>query len=696
MTTTTYQYSGPGFNYTYLGGPPGDGANLTGTVTFNIDTTGLTGWYGAAATQLFEPITSDPIVDVTLSSGSYSGSLSTGTPLNGGPLFYLQNDVITQWYVNFVSGGVDYFTENWPIYTEDSLFVGYPVGQSGTGEIFGVGSWTVAASPPPPPPTITSATINNPASPTVISGSGVAGDTVTLYVDGSSTPAGSGTVDSNGLFHIAISNTSNGAIQSVAGTQTDPQGQTSAQSSPFGFVGALPAATDPNFNFETLRQWCFSYAALKGDDPIADPGQYLSDAFKASNLIRAGYPANTVAASAEYYFISLQAFRPGGGGFNELGLLPADLATKFTALALDFNLFGTVVYGSGGPAQWTYQQLQLLITTKLFGGQGNNQYPPALFSFGEVGAVVQGWLDAQDGAWQGIAGDPTIYDRTSSVGVSNITVDGANVQIVSGPRVPDTSESIFVYDRLAGRPLVVGDGNNFILELVRNQTIRMGDGNNFLLLDGGGNHITADNGSNFIGGATGNDLIWLGDGNNIVIGGPDDKIFARNGNNVITTGADSQIRVGDGSDTITAGDRSKIWADNGNDLIHSGAGSSLWLGDGNDTVYAGANNSITLGNGNDLVYMGADDKLTLGHGSDTVVIGVNPQSTSIGSELINGFNPSRDQITFSAALFTSFASMMADAKQVGHDTVISYNAQDSVTLRGVSLNSLTASNFHFT
>jgi hypothetical protein len=37
----------------------------------------------------------------------------------------------------------------------------------------------------------------------------------------------------------------------------------------------------------------------------------------------------------------------------------------------------------------------------------------------------------------------------------------------------------------------------------------------------------------------------------------------------------------------------------------------------------------------------------------------------------------------------------ADAKQVGPNTVITYDAQDTITLTGVSLSSLHASDFHF-
>ena len=50
-------------------------------------------------------------------------------------------------------------------------------------------------------------------------------------------------------------------------------------------------------------------------------------------------------------------------------------------------------------------------------------------------------------------------------------------------------------------------------------------------------------------------------------------------------------------------------------------------------------------------------------------------------------------LQFNHALFVNYAAAMADTKQVGLDTVITYDANDSVTLTGVAASHLTASNF---
>ena len=50
---------------------------------------------------------------------------------------------------------------------------------------------------------------------------------------------------------------------------------------------------------------------------------------------------------------------------------------------------------------------------------------------------------------------------------------------------------------------------------------------------------------------------------------------------------------------------------------------------------------------------------------------------------------------FNASLFANFAAAMADASQVGSNTVFTIDANDTVTLDFVNKSSLTASNFHF-
>jgi len=146
---------------------------------------------------------------------------------------------------------------------------------------------------------------------------------------------------------------------------------------------------------------------------------------------------------------------------------------------------------------------------------------------------------------------------------------------------------------------------------------------------------------------------------------------------VTPTSGGGTITVGNGNDTVTGGDRDAITA-----------------GNGNDTVYAGANDAVTLGNGNDT-YAGASDLITLGTGNDTVAFAVSPSPAAIGNETVNGFNPAHDVIDFNVALLANYMAVMGATTQVGLDTVIQVDTNESVTLTNVIASTLSSNNFHF-
>jgi serralysin len=142
---------------------------------------------------------------------------------------------------------------------------------------------------------------------------------------------------------------------------------------------------------------------------------------------------------------------------------------------------------------------------------------------------------------------------------------------------------------------------------------------------------------------------------------------------------------------VTAGPGSRIKLGNGNDTVNPGANSTATLGNGNNTVFGDQNDTIIVGNGNNLLIAAPGDVWTVGKGQDVFAFG-----TGFGNNTINNFNTSRDVLQFSPALIANYAAAMADTKQVGHDAVISVDAQDTVTLNGVMASQLTASNFKFT
>jgi hypothetical protein len=87
----------------------------------------------------------------------------------------------------------------------------------------------------------------------------------------------------------------------------------------------------------------------------------------------------------------------------------------------------------------------------------------------------------------------------------------------------------------------------------------------------------------------------------------------------------------------------------------------------------------------------AGDVITAGHGTDTF----NFLPASIGNNTISNFNPSQDTIVFNHALFVNFAAVLGATTQVGSDTVIRADANDSVTLTNTIASTPSSNNFHF-
>src|SRR3954469_10546376 len=122
--------------------------------------------------------------------------------------------------------------------------------------------------------------------------------------------------------------------------------------------------------------------------------------------------------------------------------------------------------------------------------------------------------------------------------------------------------------------------------------------------------------------------------------------------------------------------------------------------DGNDTLIAGSSQSVLDGgNGNDILKgSGTADVLIGGRGADIMTGGNGPDTflfgPNFGNDVITDFKPHNDVIQFDHSLFASFADL--HAADDGHgNTVITYDASDTVTLQGVALANLHASDFLF-
>ncbi|MEO0674527.1 MAG: calcium-binding protein, partial [Pseudomonadota bacterium] len=168
--------------------------------------------------------------------------------------------------------------------------------------------------------------------------------------------------------------------------------------------------------------------------------------------------------------------------------------------------------------------------------------------------------------------------------------------------------------------------------------------------------------------------------------------------------------VGDqGNDTISGGDlMDSIDGGSGNDLIFGNQRfDEIDGGAGNDTIGGGNNRDLLMGGeGNDRINGGADfDTLNGGAGDDTLTGGANADvfvfSRVSGNDVITDF----DLTTFNPEvidlsdlnLISDFETLESTflIQNAAGDAVIQIDADNSITLIGVTLADLTARNFIF-
>ncbi|WFU51539.1 calcium-binding protein [Sinorhizobium terangae] len=238
-----------------------------------------------------------------------------------------------------------------------------------------------------------------------------------------------------------------------------------------------------------------------------------------------------------------------------------------------------------------------------------------------------------------------------------------------------------------------------------NDTVNAGDGNDI---------ITGGLGNDTIDGGRGIDTYYYsrGDGNDTITEGtnsgnadqlilvdinPADVTLVRNGNHVTLAIAESAAGVGDAG-SILIKEALDDFYDQGVDKIVFAGGTTWTRADmrglllsqastsGNDTI-VGFNAADTIAGG-----LG-DDTLTGGAGNDAFVF-----RPGFGLDTITDFKAGSgagDVLEFQNTLFANFESVLAAAAQAGSDTVITFDAANTITLKNVTLANLHADDVRF-
>ena len=213
----------------------------------------------------------------------------------------------------------------------------------------------------------------------------------------------------------------------------------------------------------------------------------------------------------------------------------------------------------------------------------------------------------------------------------------------------------------------------------RGDVLRGGPGDDLIDAGNGGDHVNAGDGNDTVLGGNGDDTLIGGRGNDVLMGdNGDDFLVGGKGNDLLQgDNGNDTLRGGLGDDTLLGG--------NGNDVLMGGKGNDVLMGEnGNDTLNGGlGNDRLFGGDGRDTLRGGAgDDVLFGGKGPDTFVFGPN-----FGKDVVADF-AKEDVVEFQNSAFHDFHDIVAAAHQVGADTVITVDAQDTVTLANVSVQQL--------
>jgi Ca2+-binding RTX toxin-like protein len=249
-------------------------------------------------------------------------------------------------------------------------------------------------------------------------------------------------------------------------------------------------------------------------------------------------------------------------------------------------------------------------------------------------------------------------------GVDTVTYahSGAGVTVNLNFGTPQSSAADASGDVLRGVESLIGSAfDDMLTGNSLANTLTGGAGND--ILDGW-------SGADTLIGGTGNDTYYVNDPGDIVIENP-----------------------GEGTDTVRAS-VNYVLAGNVENLTLLGYGNYQGTGNGGDNLILGnaGSNVLSGAGGNDTLIGGVGkDILSGGAGNDTFVF-----AAGFGNDTITDFSPGSGVLQFDAHVFADFQHVLASSTQIGTDVVITFDANDTVTLKNVTLSALHAGDFLFT
>ncbi len=280
---------------------------------------------------------------------------------------------------------------------------------------------------------------------------------------------------------------------------------------------------------------------------------------------------------------------------------------------------------------------------------------------------------------------------------ATVIVNGAQASVLGGGDVVWASggSSVSLYNTNGNWGTVYGTAEMVIANGVQTSVLGGGDviwasgGSVLSLYNTGGNWDTVNgSGETVIANGVqasvlgGSDVIWASGGSSLSLyntGGNWDTVNG-SGETVILTGA--QASINGGGDTL--------WLNGGATVSLYGTGTSADTVGGSGAFLALNGVAASVNGNGDTFWLGGTNTLTLAGNSEQIIT-----AKTLGDDTITGFN-STDHVQFSASNFADWAHLLGATKQSGSDTIITLDAGDQITLKGVLASSLSSSQFAFT
>jgi len=287
-----------------------------------------------------------------------------------------------------------------------------------------------------------------------------------------------------------------------------------------------------------------------------------------------------------------------------------------------------------------------------------------------------------------------VIDTHNLPGQTQLTLDNVDFAAIIGPaHVTGGAGSQTVYADSAPQYLVLGAGDDVLHGGGGDDTLGSAGGDDAIFGDDGDDNVFGGIGDDVVNGGAGNDVVQGNQGDDLVQGNAgNDLVYGGQGNDAVYGGQGDDQLWGDlgndrvfgnlGADTLEGGDGDDaVQGNQGDDVVRGGAGNDMaYGGQGNDTVDGGQGDDQLWGDLGDDVLTGGPgaDTLTGGAGADTFVY-----ARGDGADRITDFHQGEgDRIQLSGPHDAYTVT------QVGADTVVDFGHGESLVLANVQLSSL--------